>query len=176
MDTPDRTCFAVIKRILLILMISLAPVPSMAMQNARLVVLPFEIVDNTPVPGGVERNQKMLDKLTRYISQKISQEGIFNVIAQSEVNRMVKDAQLGTYIHTCNLCEYDLAKKAGGDRVMVGWIYKMSILVLTLHIEVKDVEREQTLIRKAYDFRGDNEKAWLRAAKYMIRDLQQMVE
>jgi hypothetical protein len=63
-----------------------------------------------------------------------------------------------------------------GDKVMVGWIYKMSILVLTLHIKVKDVESEKTLISKAYDFRGDNEKAWLRAARYMVRDLQKMVE
>jgi hypothetical protein len=58
---------------------------------------------------------------------------------------------------------------------MTGWIYKMSILVLTMHIQVKDVKSEKTLIRKAYDFRGDNEKAWLRAAKYMVRDLGEMM-
>jgi hypothetical protein len=72
-------------------------------------------------------------------------------------------------------CEYDLAKKVEGDKVMTGWIYKMSILVLTMHIEVKDVKSEKTIISKAYDFRGDNEKAWLRAAKYMVRDLGEMM-
>jgi hypothetical protein len=97
------------------------------------------------------------------------------VVPQAEINKAVNDAQLGTYIHTCNQCEYDLAKTVNGDKVMVGWIYKMSILVLTLHIEVKDVESEKTLISKAYDFRGDNEKAWLRAAKYMVRDLGEMM-
>jgi hypothetical protein len=51
----------------------------------------------------------------------------------------------------------------------------MSILVLTMHIEVKDVKSEKILISKAYDFRGDNEKAWLRAAKFMVRDLGKMM-
>ncbi|MCG8082775.1 MAG: DUF3280 domain-containing protein, partial [Candidatus Thiodiazotropha taylori] len=58
---------------------------------------------------------------------------------------------------------------------MTGWIYKMSILVLTMHIEIKNVTDERILISKAYDFRGDNEKAWLRAAQYMIRDLRGMM-
>jgi hypothetical protein len=146
------------------------------MPKDLLAVLPFEIVDNTPVPGGGERNERMLRKLTYFVSQMISDEGVYKVVPQAEIDKAVNDAQLGTYIHTCNQCEYDLAKMVDGDKVMVGWIYKMSILVLTLHIKVKDVESEKTLISKAYDFRGDNEKAWLRAARYMVRDLQKMVE
>lgn len=151
------------------------PATANAAQRERLVVLPFEIVDNTPVPGGSDRNEKMLDKLTNFIGQNINEEGIFDVVSQSEVNDVVSAAQLGTYIHTCNRCEYALAKQVGGDKVMIGWIYKMSILILTMHIEIKDVASEKTLISKAYDFRGDNEKAWLRAAKYMVRDLGAMM-
>lgn len=148
---------------------------SEAAHNEKLVVLPFEIVDNTPVPGGQERNQKMLDKMTRYIAQKIEEKGLFKVVPQDRVNEAVKSAQLGTDIRNCNLCEYDLAKKVDGEKVMTGWIYKMSILVLTMHIEIKDIATQQTFISKAYDFRGDNEKAWLRAADYMLRDLSEMM-
>jgi hypothetical protein len=150
------------------------PTTTYAAQGERLVVLPFEIVDNIPAPGGDERNQKMLDKLTTFIGQSINEEAIFDVVPQAEVNDAVSSAQLGTYIHTCNRCEYDLAKQVAGEKVMIGWIYKMSMLILTMHIEIKDVASEKTLISKAYDFRGDNEKAWLRAAKYMVRDLGEM--
>ncbi|MGD8912437.1 MAG: DUF2380 domain-containing protein [Candidatus Thiodiazotropha sp.] len=117
----------------------------------------------------------MLNSITNFIGRTINNEGIFDVVSQTPVNDTVDAAQLGTYIRTCNQCEYDLAKKVEGDKVMTGWIYKMSILVLTLHIEVKDVASEKTIISKAYDFRGDNEKAWLRAARYMVRDLGKMM-
>lgn len=166
--------WAVVAAVLLAIFCVGLPTTTYAAQGERLVVLPFEIVDNTPVPGGDDRNQKMLNKLTNYIGQSINEEGIFDVVTQTEVNDTVGRARLGTYIHTCNRCEYDLAKQVAGDKVMIGWIYKMSMLILTMHIEIKDVASEKTLISKAYDFRGDNEKAWLRAAKYMVRDLGEM--
>jgi hypothetical protein len=169
--------YSVVHRILILLMITgyCLPAATYGAQREKLVVLPFEIVDNTPVAGGGERNQKMLDKLTYYISRSISAEGLFEVVPQSEVNEMMSSAQLGTYIRTCNECELDLAKRVDGDKVMTGWIYKMSILILTMHVKVKDVRSEETIVSKAYDFRGDNEKAWLRAAKYMLRDLYEIM-
>jgi hypothetical protein len=143
-------------------------------QEQMLVILPFEIVDNTPVPGGAERNSSMLEKLTDFVAQRIDAADLYRVVPMERVRAVVADARLGTDVHTCNLCEIDLAKEAGGDRVMVGWIYKMSTLVLTLHIEIKDVDTEETVLLKAYDFRGDNEYAWRRAAEYMVRDLKNL--
>jgi hypothetical protein len=148
--------------------------PVMGSEAEKLVVLPFEIVDNTPTPGSVKRNDEMLDKMRKWVADEIRSRGIYQVVAQNRVDDAVNTARLGTYIHTCNRCEFDIAREVGGDKVMIGWIYKMSLLILTLHIEIKDVPNGKTIISKAYDFRGDNEKAWLRAAKYMVRDLEAM--
>ncbi|MEJ2464045.1 MAG: DUF3280 domain-containing protein [Candidatus Thiodiazotropha sp.] len=161
--------------LLLLVAAMLTPFAAGAAADARLAVMPFELVDNIPTPGSEERNAQRLEKLTRYIAQRIGDEGIFEVVPQAQVDAIVDNAQLGTYIHTCNRCEIDLARQASGDRVMVGWIYKMSLLILTMHIEIKDVASGQTLLSKAYDFRGDNEKAWLRAADYMVRDLGEIM-
>ncbi|MCU7891680.1 MAG: DUF3280 domain-containing protein [Candidatus Thiodiazotropha sp. (ex Ustalcina ferruginea)] len=161
--------------ILMVCCVPLIPNLSMASEKERLVILPLEIIDNIPGPGSKERNEQMLKKLTTFIGEKIKEHELFEVVTQKRVDDLVSAAQLGTEIHNCNLCEFDLARQAGGDKVMIGWIYKMSLLVLTLHIEIKDVSGEQTIIRKAYDFRGDNEYAWSRAAKYMVRDLKSMM-
>lgn len=161
--------------ILAICLIHIAPNQSMASEKERLVILPFEIIDNIPSPGSKERNEQMLKNLTTFIGKKIKEHELFEVVTQNRVNDLVSAAQLGTEVHNCNLCEFDLARQAGGDKVMIGWIYKMSLLILTLHIEIKDVSGEKTIIRKAYDFRGDNEYAWSRAAKYMVRDLKSMI-
>ncbi|MCU7869840.1 MAG: DUF3280 domain-containing protein [Candidatus Thiodiazotropha sp. (ex Lucinoma borealis)] len=161
--------------ILMLCCVPLIPNLSMASEKERLVILPLEIIDNIPGPGSKERNEQMLKKLTTFIGEMIKEHELFEVVTQKMVNDLVSAAQLGTEVHNCNLCEFDLARQAGGDKVMIGWIYKMSLLVLTLHIEIKDVSGEQTIIRKAYDFRGDNEYAWSRAAKYMVRDLKSMM-
>jgi hypothetical protein len=161
--------------LLLLLYWMVSPIYADARQVDKIAVLPFEIVDNTPVPGGEARNQQMLQKLTQFITDTIRDEGIFQVVPHASVQQVVDNADLGTYIRNCNRCEYDLAREMKSDKVMTGWIYKMSILILTMHIEIKDVGSEKILIKKAYDFRGDNEKAWLRAAKYMLRDLRQMM-
>jgi hypothetical protein len=161
--------------LLILLVTPVFPATLSAASLEKLVVLPFEIVDNTPMPGGEERNEVMLEKLTHYIGDTIARTGLYQVIPQNQVNDVVEEAELGTDIRNCNLCEFDLARQVDGEKVMTGWIYKMSILVLTLHIELKNVVSEKTLIKKAYDFRGDNEKAWRRAANYMVRDLSVML-
>ncbi len=142
----------------------------------RLVVLPFEITDNIPVPGVEDPYRERLQQLTRYVARSIDEAGIYDTVPQERVEHSVEAAQLGTAIHGCNQCDIDLAKRVDGDKVMTGWIYKMSLLILTLHIEIKDVASQQTLLSKAYDFRGDNEKAWRRAADYMVRDLGRLFQ
>lgn len=152
----------------------LIPGPAKGAEMEKLVVLPFEIVDNIPAPGSIERNEAMLDKLTEHVAKNIRERGLYEVVPQSRVEAAVSAARLGTYIHSCNQCDIELAREAGGDKVMIGWIYKMSLLILTLHVELKDVASGDTIISKAYDFRGDNEYAWMRAAEYMARDLEAM--
>lgn len=174
--TPTRSSAnsAICTVISLILLLFVSPCFA-AQELEKLVVLPFEIVDNTPAPGSEERHAKMLGEMVRSVSEQIDKAGIYQVVSQKQVDDTVADAHLGTDIHTCNHCEIDLAKQLGGDKVMVGWIYKMSLLILTLHIEVKDVASDRTIVSKAYDFRGDNDKAWRRAAQYMVRDLGEMI-
>ncbi len=163
-------------RVLLFAAAVLCAAPVVASPAERLVVLPFEITDNTPMPGAEERNRLRLEQLTRYVARSIEEAGIYDTVPQEQVERTVSEARLGTAIHDCNQCEIDLAQAIDGDKVMTGWIYKMSILILTLHIEIKDVASQRTLLSKAYDFRGDNDKAWRRAADYMVRDLNRMLK
>jgi hypothetical protein len=46
----------------------------------------------------------------------------------------------------------------------------MSNLVLTLHVEIKDVASGRTVFRRALDFRGDNDMGWERAVLYLVKE------
>ena len=95
---------------------------------------------------------------------------------QARVAKAVAAANPGTYLRGCNGCELDIAKSVGADAVMIGWFYKMSTLVGTLHVVIKDVATGKVIYAHVFDFRGDNEKAWKRAADYMVKGLRARIK
>lgn len=137
----------------------------------RLAVLPVEIADNSGESGAADRHKAMLTGLTRVVNEQLAASGLFEVVPQERVAEAVAAENPGTYLRACNGCERDIAKRVGADRVMMVWIFKMSSLVLTLHVVIKDVATGDVVFAHAFDFRGDNEKAWQRAGKYMVATL-----
>jgi len=145
-------------------------------QPHRLAVLPFEIDDNSGEAGAATRHDAMLASITREVAQKIEADKLYDVVPPARVAEAVAAANPGTYLRQCNGCERDIARSVGADRVMIGWIFKMSSLVLSLHVVVKDVATGKVLYAHAFDFRGDDQRAWTRAADYMVAALKRGAE
>jgi Protein of unknown function (DUF2380) len=137
----------------------------------RLAVLPFEIDDNSGEAGAPDRHDAMLRSVTRIVSEKIASDGLFEVVPEARVAKAVAAVDPGTYLRRCNGCELDIAKRAGADRVLIGWLFKMSSLVMSLHVVMKDAATGDIIYAKTFDFRGDNQKSWKRAADYMVSSL-----
>ena len=125
-----------------------------------LAILPFEIRDTSGESGSPDRHNAMLAALTRIVGEKIEAAHVYKVVPEQRVATAVAAANSGTFLTNCNGCELDIARSTGADQVMIGWIYKMSTLIGSLHIE--------TTYARVFDFRGDNEAAWQRAADYMV--------
>ena len=79
----------------------------------------------------------------------------------------------GTHLRRCNGCELDIAKRVDARYVLIGWIYKVSTLVLTLHVDIKDVETGKPVYARVFDFRGDNERAYAHAGRTLVRSLKE---
>jgi uncharacterized protein DUF2380 len=140
---------------------------ALAKPAKQIAVLPFEIHDNSGEVGA-NQHDEMLVRLTSFIAKKIDEAGVFDVVDQGRVDKAVAAEDSGTYLRACNGCELDIAKSAGADYVMIGWLFKMSTLVMSLHVVVKDATTGGIVYAKTFDFRGDNEKSWTRAADYMV--------
>lgn len=147
------------------------PVSAENEPGGSIAVLPFEINDTSGEVGQSARHEEMLATITRLVGEKVVQKGIYRVVPQEKVDEAVADVDSGTYLRSCNGCEFDIAKRVGADHVLIGWFYKVSTLIGTLHIVVKDVATGKTVYAHVFDFRGDNKEAWQRAADYMIRSL-----
>lgn len=146
-------------------------VSAAAAERPTLAILPFEINDTSGEVGGPARHDEMLARLTRFVGERIAAAGLYDVVPQERVAKAIAEVNPGTFLRACNGCELDIARRAGADRVMIGWFWKVSTLIGTLHIEIKDVATGRTTYAKVFDFRGDNDKAWQRAADYMVGTL-----
>lgn len=142
--------------------------PAYAEPRQKLAILPFEINDTSGEVGTATRHDAMLADLTRFSGERIAAAGLYDLIPQDEVAKAVAEVNSGTHLRACNGCELDIARRAGADAVLIGWVWKVSTLIGTLHVEIKDVATGRTTYAKVFDFRGDNEKAWRKASDYMV--------
>ena len=149
--------------------------PSKAAEQAAmpsLVVLPFEIQDTSGEVGPPDRHDAGLGRLTTLVREEIAAAQLYRVVPQGVTDAAVAAVHSGTFLRNCNGCELDIAKRAGANDVLIGWIYKVSTLILTLHIEIKDAVTGKTIYARVFDFRGDNERSYAHAAETLVRSLK----
>lgn len=65
-----------------------------------------------------------------------------------------------------------MARQLNAEQILVPWVFRMSNLILTMHVEIRDTATGRIVVKKALDFRGDNDIAWTRAIEYLIRELK----
>ena len=81
--------------------------------------------------------------------------------------RMADDAPF----YKCNGCEVDIARAAGARLEVVGVVRKISNLILSLSLEVREVEGQQKVVRAGQvDIRGNTDESWLRGARYLMKN------
>lgn len=82
---------------------------------------------------------------------------------QDVIDRTVNPAQ-------CNNCEIRMGKTLEADLVVTSEIQKVSNLILTFNIMVRDVKTGQRVRAGAVDIRGNNESSWKRGLSYLLRN------
>ena len=151
-----------------ILILSVLPSPRAETRENRpsLALAGFFLVNSS----GEQRDQKAehaarLQRFDNILHEELSKSGQFTLAdmkcpqARCTSETMTLD-QLAGY-----------ARDAGARFVAVGAVEKMSTLVLWSRLEVYDVSTRKLVFNSLLTFRGDNDEAWRRAARYAAREL-----
>lgn len=168
--------FNALHRLAIALLFVLAATPAQA-DSAPLSDVPLAVLDlaYTGDTGDARRNDEWrarLAEMTIALREEIGRSGLYPLVDHGPIPALTDQWKTMPYLHACNGCELEIARRAGAGRVLVGWVFRMSNLVLTLHIEIRDAASGRTLVKRAYDFRGDNDTAWRRAIAYFIEDMR----
>jgi hypothetical protein len=71
-------------------------------------------------------------------------------------------------LHDCNGCELDLARGLGAELAAVGWVQKVSNLILNLNLQIRDVATGVLVHAGSVDIRGNTDESWRRGVTYLI--------
>lgn len=146
---------------------------SASSQLKRLVVLDIELTGDLGSKSIEAEHKQRLLMVSARLRDKLQCTHLYSVVDNAPATTLIDRLKSEQYLHRCNGCEFDIGRHLNADQVLVPWVYRVSNLVLTLHIEIRDVATRRILMKKALDFRGDNDRAWTRAIDYLIREMKQ---
>ncbi|QHQ36493.1 DUF3280 domain-containing protein [Algicella marina] len=69
----------------------------------------------------------------------------------------------------CYGCDFRMAEKLGAEYVLVGVVQKVSNLILSMNLVMKDVETKDVTHARSVDIRSNTDDSWLRGMRYIMK-------
>jgi hypothetical protein len=145
--------------VLLVVLTVLAPVVQAA---ERLALFPFELINTSLEPTRPDEAARLQALLGQAGEQLAAG---YQLVDTTPVAQQV--AGTGS-LQGCNGCDLDLARQLGADLAGVGWVQKVSNLILNLNLQVRDVATGQVAAAGSVDIRSNTDESWRRGLRYLL--------
>lgn len=100
-----------------------------------------------------------------YITRALEAEGLTVLDlapVQEELDRTANPAK-------CNGCDLRMAERLGADYTVVSEVQKVSNLILSMNLYIKDTATGRQLRGQAVDIRGNTDDSWTRGIRYILK-------
>ena len=136
-----------------------------------LVMPDIDLLEDHPNPALAGDNARRVQAVSQQLREGLAQAGLYRLVDPAPAQPTI-DKLRATYAHLydCNGCAQTIGIAAGSDLVLMGWVQKVSELILNLNVELREVSSDRVLLNKSVDLRGNTDESWFRAARYMLRD------
>src|SRR4051794_10032593 len=144
------------------------PVSAQA-EPPKAAVFDFELFDTSlqgEIDGPRSDEAQRLIRAGEQIRKGMAESGKFIVLDIAPV----KAAADASNLQACGGCDVDLAQKLGADLAVTGVVQKVSNLILSLNIYLRDARTGHLVTSMSADFRGNTDESWQRTASYLLRN------
>ena len=132
----------------------------------RAALFPFELYD-TSLNGDRGGSRERLALLDRELGDLLAKSGRYEPIPLGAAQEKAAE---GEDLRTCDGCDVPLARELGADVSVVGWVQKVSELILNINLVMRDVRTGAVVEAGSVDIRGDTDESWSRGLAYLLRD------
>ncbi len=140
--------------------------PAAHAASLQTAVFAFEL-DDTSLQGAMrgpdEADQARLHQLDAQLQTALAQSSRYEVVV------VATDPSTPSW-WTCDGCEVDAARKAGARFSVIGWVQKVSNLILNINVVVRDVTTGQRVAAGSVDIRGDTDESWTHGLSFLLRN------
>ncbi|MGH6898982.1 MAG: DUF3280 domain-containing protein [Geminicoccaceae bacterium] len=146
---------------------ALVAAPAGASDPARLAVFAFELVDTSlqgEVAGVDPAEAARLEMIEAELRERLAASGRFELVDDALA------ADPDRYLWSCNGCEVALADRLGADLALVGWVQKVSNLILNINVTIRAVPSRERVFAASVDIRGNTDESWRRGIRYLLEN------
>ncbi|MBI1207752.1 MAG: DUF2380 domain-containing protein [Azospirillum sp.] len=130
----------------------------------KAVVFGVDIHDTSgePVPYG---RSARLAAITRFLAGELASSGRFAIVAPKAEDESIPVQEPDDRCAGCAA-----ARALGGEVYVSALVIKVSTLILSLRLWVQDARTGRSLVEAVADIRGDNDPAWQRGIRWLVRN------
>jgi Protein of unknown function (DUF2380) len=144
---------------------------AVAAEPPTIAVIGFELVDDQPDPVRDADHKRRLAAISAQLQQGLHQRGLYRVVDAAPAQAQIEALRAqNAFVYRCNGCLADVGQKLGTRLVVVGWVQRVSELILNVNVSVRVAATDEELLAKSVDLRGNNDESWTRAMAFMLRD------
>lgn len=138
-------------------------------------VLAFELIDDKHDldPAKPDEYARAL-RLTDYARHQLAERGIYRVLDNAPAIGLIEMHSRTQSLLNCNGCEVDIARELDADRIVMGWVHKVSNLILSVNLQVRDAETGRVIWQRSADIRNNTDMSWKRGMDYLLDKLESL--
>ena len=137
---------------------------------ARLALFDFELVD-TSLQGEVEgvdpADEARLRMIEAELRDRLAASGRFELVDTAPAAEQIDAAG---WLWSCNGCEVGIARRLDADLALVGWVQKVSNLILNLNVVIRDAATREQVFASSVDIRGNTDESWQHGIRYLLEN------
>jgi hypothetical protein len=134
-------------------------------------ILEFDLVDDQHELSPATVEYLRLTAIHDQLGDEFEKNGLYRVVNVAPAAELIKMHQARSQLRECNGCEIDIARALQADRVLVGWVQKVSNLIVNINIRIEDVATGTVLLSKSVDLRGNTDESWRRGVTYIVKSM-----
>lgn len=132
------------------------------------IVLDIDLLGDTSVESMQARDAQLIKTFSKILRQKLKDLAVIDVLDDSHTLAIVDSAAESQFLQRCNGCELEVARALGAKLVVVPWVFRMSKLIQTMYIEVRDVETGHIVLHQGRNYRGNTEEGWQHVIDHLV--------
>jgi hypothetical protein len=116
---------------------------------------------------------KRLRLISGALREVLSRRGRYRVVDNDAAAKLIADPKTLQDLRHCNGCEHGVGHALNANTSILCWVQKVSNLILSINIEVRDIRSGNTLHTKSVDPRSNSDNYWLHGVRHMIDSFEE---